>query len=155
MEKINDDKKIDILISALNERYQSMHNIRDRVQNTGIWILGILGSIGGWLIQSDIHILFVNKIIYLLTLFVIYHAIIFHYLEDLNKGFKGQQKMAVKIEKILCFFNKNFFSKEDGSLYPESWENAGTEKGEGKFFETTYLLINIGFILISIAILLN
>lgn len=155
MKNIDDNNKIEILISALNERYQSMHNIRDRVQNTGIWILGILSSISGWLIQSSVYLTCFNKIIYLIALFATYHVIRFHYLEDLNKGFKGQQKVAAKIEKNLNLFDHKFFSDEDESLYPESWEKAGMENGDGKFFETTYLLINLGFIFLSISILFN
>lgn len=155
MKNIDDNNKIEILISALNERYQSIHNIRDRVQNTGIWILGILSSISGWLIQSNVYLTCFNKIIYLLALFATYHVIKFHYLEDLNKGFKGQQKVAAKIEKTLNLFTDKFFSEDEESLYPESWQKAGTENGDGRFFETTYLLINLGFIFLSIAILFN
>lgn len=155
MTNTENDKKIEILISALEERYKSIHNIRERVQNTGIWILGILGGIGGWLIQSGIYLGFLNKIFYLLALFATYHIIRFHYLEDLNRGFKGQQRVASKIEKALNLFTPKFFSDEDNSIYPNSWEKAGTEDGDGKFFETTYLLINLGFIFISIAILFN
>ncbi len=32
--------KIDILLKALDERYKSIHIIRERVQTVSIWILG-------------------------------------------------------------------------------------------------------------------
>ncbi|MCC6520855.1 hypothetical protein IT403_02655 [Candidatus Nomurabacteria bacterium] len=155
MKNIIEDKKIDILISALEERYQAMHNIRDRVQNTGIWILGILGSIGGWIIQSDISFSCIEKKFYILTLFITFIVIRFEYLKDLNKGFKGQQRTTAKIEKSLGFFTPKFFSDEGDSMYPKSWEHAGTEKGDGAFFRTTYLLIYIGFLFVTLAILMN
>jgi len=154
MNNIDDNNKIEILISNLEERYKSIHTIRDRVQNIGLWILGILGSAGGWIIQSDVNLHFWDKIIYLLALFITYHIVRYHYLEDLNKGFKNQQKTAVRIEKSLQLFTPNFFSTEE-SILPESWEKSGTEKGDGKFFETTYMLINLGFVFLSIAILFS
>lgn len=149
------DKKSEILVSALQERYQSMHIIRERVQNIGIWILGVLGGVGGWVLQSDKCLGFFNKILYLLALFAVFHVIRFHYLEDLNRGFKGQQKVASKIEKILNLYKPKFFSDDNDSVYPELWEKAGTKEGEGNFFKTTYLLIYIGFVFVSLSILFS
>lgn len=131
---IDNNKKIDILILALEERYRSMHKIRERVQSMGFWILGILGGIGGWLIQSNTSLYCIEKEIYIIALLITFIVIRFQYLKDLNKGFKGQQKITVKIEKSLGFFTPNFFPEEQDSMYPKSWNQAGTNGGSGNFF---------------------
>lgn len=155
MNTLHQDKKVEILISALDERYKSIHIIRDRVQSTGIWILGILGSASAWIIQSGIVLSCLEKNLFLIGIIVIFIAIRFLYLEDLNKGFKSQLRTAAKLEKSLGFYESKFFNNEDDSMYPKSWEKAGTEKGDGKFFETTYNLIYIGFVFLFITILLT
>ncbi len=70
-------------------------------------------------------------------------------------GFKGQQRTAAKLEKVLGFYEAGFFEEGEKSLYPESWEKAGTEEGDGKFFKTTFLLIDIGFIFLILSIILS
>src|ERR1700761_1300855 len=50
--KLERNDKITILLAALSERYTSIHAIRSRVENTGIWIIGLSLGAGGWLLQS-------------------------------------------------------------------------------------------------------
>ncbi|MES2622937.1 MAG: hypothetical protein V4576_00855 [Patescibacteria group bacterium] len=154
MNTVNNEKKVDILISALEERYDSIHRIRDRVQTTSVWILGILTSISGWLIQSKVSLTCSEKCIYIIGLAIVFCLIRFVYFKDLNKGFKGQQKMAAKLESALGFYEPKYFMDDVNSIYPKTWVNAGTENGEGKFFQSTYYLIYAGFVFLFIALLL-
>jgi hypothetical protein len=48
-------QKTDILLKALDERYKSIHIIRERVQTVSIWILGFLISGASWIYQSEIN----------------------------------------------------------------------------------------------------
>lgn len=153
--EIEKNKKVDILLMALKERYDSIHKIRDRVQAIGIWTLGILVGIGGWLIQSDVILTIFQKIISIGAVMASYCAIQYYYFKDLNKGFKGQQRAAVKIEKALGFFTPKFFNDEDKSFYDQKWEMAGTDEGEGNFFSTSDLLILIGVCFVIGIILVN
>jgi hypothetical protein len=155
MKELNSEKKADILIAALEERYRSLHAIRERVQSVGIWYLGIMLGVAGWLLQSDILLSCLQKRVYILAIIISFIAIRFFYLENLCSGFKSQQRTAVKIEKALGFFVPGFFDGSDKSLYPESWEKAGAEDGEGKFFKTSYLLIYIGTGFLIATILIN
>lgn len=150
---INSDKKTDILLLALGERYQSIREIRNRVQNTGVWILGVMLAIGGWLFQSEVALSLLQKKIFIIAIVAVFVVVRFLYLRDLSIGFKGQQRTAVKLEKALGFFTPGFFGEGDHIMYEKIWEKAGTEKGEGKFFKTTYILIYAGAIFLVLVIL--
>lgn len=155
IENTSSDKKIDILLSAVEERYQSLRAIRERVQNTGVWALGIMIGIGGWLLQSDIVLSFSQKIIYILLIIIASAVLRFSYLRDLNIGFKKQQQAAAKLEKALGFFTPGFFDGSDKAIYEESWAKAGTDKGKGRFFKTTFILMYIGVTFLIFVIMLN
>lgn len=153
LKDINPDKKVDILLSALEERYQSIREIRNRVQSTGVWFLGVMGVIGGWLFQSEVALGCLQKNIYILAIVVIFIVVRFIYLKDLNIGFKGQQRAAVKLENALGLFIAGFFEEGGNPIYEELWKKAGTEKGEGNFFRTTYALMYTGAAFLILAIL--
>lgn len=152
---IDKNKKVDILISALQERYNAQHIIRKRVQEVGFWVLGILTAASGWVITNTCSINLKNGLIFILFSILCYIVLKYRYLEDLNKGFKAQQRITSKIEELLGFHESNFFKEDTPPLYPESWKNAGTEKGEGKFFKTTYYLLYLGFGILIFSILFS
>ncbi len=148
------NKKIDILLHSLSERYNSLHKIRGRVQGIGIWSLGVMVGICGWLLKGDIILNIFQKTIYILAAIGAFLVIRFLYLNDLKKGFKSQQRVAVKIEKSLKLFEPGFFLTGD-SIFPMKWLDAGTNEGEGKFFQTTYILLYIGILFVVLSILFN
>jgi len=150
---ITDDKKVDVLLSALEERYKSIHEIRSRLQNISIWSLGIMLAASGWLFQSDVYLLKHEQIILLVILAFLIFILFKTYIKDLEKGFKNQQKVASDIESALGFFDDNVFTAK--ALYPLKWRNSGTDIGEGKFFNTMGILIISGVVLLSITILLK
>jgi len=59
---MTDDKKTEVLLMALGERYKSIHIIRDRVQSLGIWALGILLAASAFHIQSGIVFNKIDKV---------------------------------------------------------------------------------------------
>lgn len=147
------ENKINILITALEERYEALRVIRSRVENMGFWSLGLLLGAGGWIIQSGMMLTRTEKATYFIGVTFAFLVLRFGYLEDLAKGFKGQQRAAVRIEKALKLYEPRFFDDSDESIYPPEWEHAGTGKGAGKFFDTTFNLLYIGFGFLLIAIL--
>ena len=152
-EYINNDNKTDILLAALDERYKSIHAIRERVQSIGVWALGILFGTGGWLIQSGVALSSFEKGIYLFGVVVAFIVLRFYYLEDLCKGFKNQLRITARLEKTLGLFSPNFFDSSDTPIYPKEWEKSGTQEGNGNFFYASYLLIYVGIVFLVIAIL--
>ena len=153
MENLSNDKKADIILAALDERYKALHAIRDRVQSIGVWALGILLAAGGWLIQSTALLTSLQKTLYILGILVAVSVLRFKYLGDLKRGFKGQQRVAVRLEKALGLFSPRVFDNESDPIYPPQWKNAGSTQGGGQFFRTTHLLLYVGALFLVMAIL--
>lgn len=147
---LTDQQKVDVLLKALDERYNALHIIRDRVQNVCLWVLALFITAAGWLLQSTHS--FTNSERAFFTTMIITSVIIVRifYLKDLEKGFKTQQQIQAKIEDALGLCKKGIFM--EGSIYPEDWLNAGTKKGKGKFFDHNYLLIYLGTIFLILSI---
>ena len=148
-----DEHKTQILIAALEERYKAIHIIRDRVQSIGIWSLGLLLGASAWIIQSEQGLDPFKKTIYIIGALSAAAVLRFDYLEDLKRGFKGQQRVAARLEKALGLYDSGKFDASGESIYPKEWERAGTETGNGKFFATTYNLLYVSVGLLVIAIL--
>lgn len=141
---IEDNKKIEILLFSLKERYEAMHIIRKRVQDFCVWVMGILITISGMLFKSNYIFGIKEKIIYSFAIILIFLLVRFYHLKDLSKGFNGQQKIASKLETRLGLYDSNFADNCD-TIFPKKWQNAGTRKGEGKYFKTSYYLLYFGF----------
>jgi hypothetical protein len=152
---IDENKKIDVLLSALEERYNSIHKIRERVQGIGIWALGLLLGASAWLMQSDIILSVIQKALASVAILVAFIILRFVYLKDLNKGFNSQQRVAARLEKALCLYAPGVFDDSKEPIYPKEWERAGTEKSDGKFFNSTYLLLYLGVTIFIFAILFH
>jgi len=152
MESIG-EQKVQILLAALGERYTSLHNIRTRVESTGTWIIGLSLGAGGWLLQSSASITGLQKAVLIVGVIGAFIVFRFFYLADLRRGFCAQQRVAAKIETALGLFLPGHFGVED-SIYPAKWKNAGTTKSDGKFFNSTYLLVYVAttFLIFSILV---
>lgn len=149
-DKITHEQKVQILLNALEERYKSIHTIRDRVQNVSLWVLGLFVTAGGWLLQSDNTFLVKEKIFFGLVILVSVIVLRVFYLNDLEKGFKAQQRIQAKIEDALGLCTPGVFV--DGSIYPKEWSASGTKNGKGNFFFHNYLLIYIGTAILLLCI---
>jgi hypothetical protein len=150
---INDEQKVSILTSGLDERYASIRAIRERIQSICVWALGIMLAAGGWLIQSNAPITHFEKFVYVVGIVLAFIALRFHFLADLYRGFQGQQRAAVRIEKALSMFTPKVFDDEELSIYPDEWKGAGTGDSKGKFFASTYMLLYIGTAFLIFAVL--
>jgi len=153
IEYSDEAKKIDILTHALSERYQAIHVIRQRVESLTLWTLGILFGLGTWLFSESITLGCAQKKLYIISIIIAFSIFRFKYLTDLNKGFKKQLQVAAVIEERLGLFEKNYFGKNEDSVYPESWSKAGTDSGEGNYFKTNYYLLYVGVVFLLISIL--
>ena len=155
MNTITDDKKADILIAALEERYATIRTIRDRVQNVCLWALGIAVGGAGWLVQSHIRFRLDETLIFLAGLVGIYWALRHIYFADLEKGFKTQLQTAAKIEEALHLYEPNYFNPTQEAVYPSKWRGAGGNGAEGRFFASHYRLLEAGLIILGVALLLK
>ena len=150
---LDDSEKITVVLAALQERYQVLRTIRDRVQSIGLWALGLLGGAGGWLIQADAPLNPTERFLVLTGLLASMSVLRWAYLDDLERGFSSQQRVAAKLETVLGLYELGTYGSSQDSLYPHSWVNAGTGEGDGHFFASTYRLLGVGTLFLTIVIL--
>lgn len=150
--KLEDGKKVDVLLVALAERYTSLHHIRQRVESVGLWAMGLSLAAGGWMLQSGMTPSICVKLISGAGVIVAFSVLRLVYLADLRRGFCGQQRVAVSIERALGLFSRDAFDLTGETIYPEKWKDAGTKASDGRFFNSTYTLLWIAtaFLLMSI-----
>jgi hypothetical protein len=149
-------EKTNVLLAALNERYEALRIIRARVQDVSLWTMGILFGASGWIIASRQQFSWGTKIAFLVVLAVALGVVRCCYLADLANGFRTQQRVAAKIEEALGLFAPDFFGETGtGSVYPKEWARTGSTRGKGKFFVTNFALIYVAGILLALCILFS
>lgn len=93
------DKKIDVALTQLSERYTALHNMRDRSMQFTIWILG-LGLALAWLLLSEIALTTPQTIVLLIMLIAIPYAS-YLFLRGIKTGFKNNLDVARRLERAL------------------------------------------------------
>ena len=93
------DKKIDIALAQLAERYTAIHNMRDRSMQFTIWILG-LGLALAWLLLSEIALTPIQTRA-LLTLLVVIPFASHLFLRGISIGFNNNMAIARRLERAL------------------------------------------------------
>ena len=149
---LDDAQKVTILIAALQERYQALRTIRERVQSIGLWTLGILLAASGWLIQNDKPIPLNERIVGIIGVIAAICVLRFIYIRDLQKGFSSQQRVAARLEGALSLYETGAFDDDFASILPKSWADAGTADGHGQFFSSTYRLLYVGVAFLVVAL---
>jgi hypothetical protein len=149
---ISDEKRADILLAAVGERYESIRAIRARVESVGIWAIGLSLAAGGWLLQDSGHLSCAQKAVLLVAVLVALLLVRCSYLADLQRGFKAQQKAAVRIEDTFGLFTAGTFNDSKEPIFSEAWKRAGESDGEGKFFRSTFLLLYAATVFLCVSI---
>jgi len=122
---INDDKKVDILLSLLNERYNASHRMRERSLNFAIWILGF-GIAVAWMLLCDINLSISQKVV--LTIFIVIIGYLTRkFLLRIEAGFNANKEVMVTLEEALECYEQNKYI-EGKSLYPEKYRNSECAK---------------------------
>lgn len=142
-----DEKQIQVLVAAVEQRYKSIESIRGHVYKTCTWILGSFLLVTGWIVEKDISLTPSRKFFLCAALLVAVTFIRAFYLRDIERGFGSQLRTAAKIEEALGLY--------DLGVYPEHWKKAGTPEGQGNFFETSYWLIYVGAAILITAIIFS
>ena len=148
---MDDGKKVDVLLTALAERYSVLRVIRERVQNVALTAIGLMLGASGWLIQSDAVFSCKEKVAAVAGILAATAILRFMYLADLKAGFQSQQRVAAKLEEALGLFEPGALSSQTAPMYPPEWALAGTEVGSGGFFRTMHTMIYVGAIFLIVA----
>jgi hypothetical protein len=150
---LGNQEKVSVLVSALEARYRALDAIRDRAQSICVWALGLLLAAAGWLVAKG-QILSADQMI-VASVGVVATWIVLRlvFLADLQRGFRAQQKVAANLEDVLGFYAAGRFGPGSEALFPEAWRQAGTKGGRGRFFQSTYLLLDFGLLMLLTAVL--
>jgi hypothetical protein len=150
---LGNQEKVSILISALEARYRALDAIRDRVQSVCIWALGLLLAATGWLVQKSVILAGDQTAVFCAGVMAAWIVLRLVFLADLQKGFRVQQRVAAGLEDLLGLYAAGRFGSESEAAYPEAWRQAGAKGGRGRFFQSSFLMLDVGVVMVLLAIL--
>ena len=143
---ISDEKKVDIVLSLLNERYNASHKMRERSLNFAVWILGF-GIAFAWILLNSTSLTIFQKII--LSIFIVIIGYLTrNFLFCIETGFNKNQEVMITLEKVLGCYEQNKYS-EGISLYPEQYNKS--EYTKTSHFKSIYKWV---WVIILVLILL-
>jgi len=93
----------DILMFQLQERYHSMHVMRERIQTLSLRIMWILLWVSWWLTQNKLTFDCCERNVAILLTCILF-GIFIDYFADLKKGFNKQMNIAKRLESELWLF---------------------------------------------------
>jgi hypothetical protein len=150
---LSNQEKVSILVSALEARYRALDAIRNRVQNVGIWALGLMLAATGWLVQKTVILAGDQTAVFCVGVMAAWIVLRLIFLADLQKGFRVQQKVAAGLEDLLGLYAPRRFGSESEAAYPEPWRQAGAKGGRGRSFQSSHLMLDVGAVMLLLAIL--
>jgi len=140
---ISEEKKLEILLAQLQERYEALHKMRDRSMQFVLWILG-LGLGMAWLLINEIVLTSIQRFVLTLVLLFIGTAVgLFIY--AMENGFKANRQIMIRIEKALKLYEKDYYGISEPILPTDFSSQKIRWSGH---FQTLYALIFIVFLLL-------
>lgn len=99
MMHLDEDQKLQVLLTALKERYDASHKIRERSIQFTLWISGM--AIGlGWLLISQ-ETFAVSQRVALTLLIAALFAGTLYFIMGLRKGFRKNREAMIRSERAL------------------------------------------------------
>lgn len=145
MMQIEDDKKVDVLLAILKERYKAAHKMRERSFKFSIWLMGLAVAFI-WLIIKESPFMVLQKVI--LTIFVLsMGALFWFFVRSIRRGFNNNWKVMIKVEEKLGCWEDNIYGQD--TLYPEEYR---TTKKISPHFASLYSCLLI-LCIIAIALI--
>lgn len=143
--EIPEQKKLDVLMVQLQERYNASHKMRDRSMQFVLWILGFGLGMGWFLINKATHTCLQQVMI---TFFLIFLTITtLWFVCAIHRGFEANRKIIIRIEKILKLHEQNSYGIDESVLPPKYSKMKRKWTGH---FETLYVIVLVVFIILSI-----
>ncbi len=144
--RLNDDQKVQVLLTQLQERYCASHNMRERSTQFVLWISGM--AIGlAWLLISQPNIALMQRIaLTLLIAALSIGSLIF--IKGLQKGFINNRKAMIACERSLKMYETGAYIAER-SLLPDAY--AKNNRRWSDHFNT--LIVWLSIITVSLIIL--
>jgi len=146
--EIQEDRKLDVLLAQLNERYTALHNMRDRSMQFALWILG-LGLGLAWLLISEVSLSKLQAGILVVFLIVV-GRLCFGFIQGIECGFNNNRNIMINIEKMLGLHSRDAYGSPEPVL-PEAF-CGNTTKQSGHFPTLNRLLWAVFALLVILAV---
>lgn len=148
--EISEEKKLEVLLAQLQERYDASHKMRDRSMQFVLWILG-LGLGMAWLL-IDVITLTCSQQIAITCLLILLGFATSWFVYGIERGFKTNHRIMIKLETALKLHEQDFYCIHERIL-PASFAE---EKNKWTHhFKTLYIFIITVFIALIILTLTN
>lgn len=134
--EISEEKKLEILLAQLQERYQAMHNMRDRSMQFALWILG-LGLGLAWLIINEAALTRLQQWV-ITCLLVLLGVATFWFVYSIARGFETHRQIIVRLETVLKLYEQDFYHAHE-SILPNKFSKKKTKWTD--HFKTLYVII--------------
>lgn len=141
---MEEQTKIQVLLASAEARHKAIHIMRERVHKTCIWFIGICFAVIGWSIKENITLSPIQTVVIVSAILILALVIHLLYLNDIMKGFKDQHRALARIEDALKLYEPGVYDDAKSGLLPNTWKQAGTDEGSGRFFQTNLYLLYFG-----------
>ena len=139
--EISEEKKLDVLMAQLQERYDALHKMRDRSMQFVLWILGFgLGL--AWLLIHETFFTLSEKILISLLLCALWVTTLY-FIWSIGKGFNDTRQIIIRLESSFKLYDKNYYDISD-SILPTKYSSKKT--GISGHFKTLNVLIMVVFL---------
>ena len=142
--------KQEVLLAQLQERYNAMHNMRERSMQFVLWILG-LGVGVAWLSINEAVFTFTQKSV-LSFLLIAVGGVAVYFVYAIDLGFQKNRGIVIRIEDSLGFFNPKCTNISE-SILPK--EYSSKNKRWNSHFSTLYILLLSFYLPLIILIWVN
>jgi hypothetical protein len=139
--KISEEKKLDVLLAQLQERYDALHKMRDRSMQFVLWILG-LGLGLAWVLINE-RALTCNQQKVITGLLILLGFATFLFLYGIEQGFRTNHQIVINIETSLKLYEKDFYGVHE-SILPIRFSKE--ERKWTDHFKTLYVIVITVFI---------
>jgi len=139
--ELPENKKLEVLMAQLQERYDASHKMRDRSMQFTLWILG-LGLGMGWLLISETT-LSCSQQVAITVFLVLLNIVTIWFVRAIHRGFENNRQIVIRLETILKLHEQNSYGIAESILPPKYSEMKRKWTGH---FETLYAVILVVFV---------
>ncbi len=145
--EMSEEKKFDILLAQLKERYEALHKMRDRSMQFVLWILG-LGLGMAWLLINKATFTLEQKIMISILLIVL-GVTTLYFVCSIGRGFNVTRQIIIKLETSLKLYDKNYYNISDSVLPTEYSSKKTGLNGHFKTLNTLIIVVLLSLIILT------
>jgi len=142
--EIGSDKKIDILMNLLKERYDSAHKLRERSYKFTVWLLGIGVAFIGFVVTKPC--LSFSQKLFLTGFIVVVGILASSFLKSMEKGARKNRQVMIRIEEKLGCYEAGLYDGQD-SVYPTNYRTQGSSRLPHFSYLYLWIIAIAGFVI--------